>query len=78
MTRTMIYLPEGLHRSLKHLAVERTTSLTALIREAVEVLYREDVEDLQIGRERLKDYLAHPERAVSYAQARAKRLRRAA
>ena len=75
MTRTMIYLPEGLHRGLKHLAVERATSLTALIREAVEALYREDLEDFQIGRERLKDYVAHPERAVPYAQVRAKRLR---
>lgn len=78
MTRTMIYLPEGLHRSLKHLAVERATSLTALIREAAEMLYREDLEDLQISRERLKDYLVHPERAMSYAHARAKRLHRAA
>ena len=78
MTRTMVYLPEGLHRGLKHLAVERATSLTALIREAVEVLYREDLDDLQISRERLAEYLAHPERAVPYAQARAKRLHRAA
>ena len=78
MTRTMVYLPEGLHRGLKHLAVERATSLTALIREAVEVLYREDLDDLQISRERFAEYLAHPERAVPYAQARAQRLHRAA
>lgn len=73
MTRTMVYLPEGLHRGLKHLAVERDTSMTELIREAVEVLYREDLKDLQIGRTRLRDYLAHPERAISYERYRSRR-----
>ncbi len=73
MTRTMIYLPEELHRALRHLAVERDTSLTGLIREAVEVLYREDLEDLRVGRQRLKEYLAHPDRTTSYERYRARR-----
>lgn len=76
MTRTMVYLEDDLHRRLKHLAVERRTSLAALIREAVDALYREDVEDLRIGRQRLADYLRHPERGVAYAGYRAKRIQR--
>ena len=73
MTRTMVYLPEELHRNLKHLAVERGTSLTELVREAVDVLYHEDVEDLRIGHQRLAEYRAHPERAASYATYRSHR-----
>ena len=78
MIRTMIYLPEALHRALKHLAVERNTSLTELIRESAEVLYQEDLKDLRIGGQRLKEYLAHPERGVSYPAYRQRRHRRAA
>ena len=73
MTRTMVYLPDELHRGLKHLAVERRTSLAKLVQEAVEVLYEEDLHDLKTGRERLRDYLAHPEKATPYSQYRQKR-----
>lgn len=78
MVRTMIYLPEAIHRGLKHLAIEREASLTELIREAVEVLYREDLEDLKVGQKRLREYLAHPERTVSYERYRSRRIRHAA
>lgn len=73
MVRTMVYLPDELHRAVKHLAVERRTSIAKLVTEALEALYQEDVEDLKTGRERLDSYLAHPERAVSYSSARVKR-----
>lgn len=76
MTRTMVYLPDELHQGLKHLAVERRTSLAKLVQEAVEVLYQEDLEDLRIGRQRLHGYLKHPERATSYATYRSKRFKR--
>lgn len=76
MMRTMVYLEDDLHRRLKHLAVERRTSLAALIREAVAALYQEDIEDLRIGRERLADYLKHPERGLSYTDYRAGRMHR--
>jgi predicted transcriptional regulator len=74
MTRTMVYLNEEIHRRLKHLAVERHTSLTALIREAVSIQYREDLEDVQVGRTRRQEYLKHPERVIPYASYRAQRL----
>ncbi len=78
MVRTMIYLPESLHRNLKHLAIERHTSLTGLVREGVETLYREDLEDLKVGQKRLEELLAHPGKAVSYAEYRNRRRRHAA
>lgn len=56
MKRTMIYLPEDLHKNLKRLAVERETSLASLVREAVETLYQEDIEDLAHAREFLESY----------------------
>lgn len=73
MTRTMVYLEEELHRRLKHLAVERHTSLAALIREAVAAQYWEDVDDLRVGRQRLAEYLKHPERSLPYTVYRARR-----
>ena len=76
MTRTMVYLQDEVHRRLKHLAVEQHTSLVALIREAVEALYREDMADLRIGRQRLSEYLRHPERVTSYAEYRTQRAKR--
>ncbi len=72
----MVYLPDELHRGLKHLAVEQGTSLAELVREAVEMLFRENMEDLRIARSRLGEYLKHPERAIPYASYRAKRLKR--
>lgn len=78
MIRTMVYLPEPLHRSLKHLAIERRTSLTGLIRESVETLYRQEIEDLRIGQKRLKEHLAHPKRSELYSNYRSRRRRHAA
>jgi len=75
MTRTMVYLPDEIHRGLKYLAVERRTSMAKLVQEAVEMLYREDLEDLQIGRKRLQEYLAHPTRVIPYEVYRKKRLK---
>ena len=66
MVRTMVYLPEELHKAIKHLAIERRTSIAKLIQEALEVLYREDLEDLQSGRERLQDYLKAAENFSTY------------
>ena len=76
MIRTMVYLPEALHKAVKHLAVERGTSLAKLVTEALEALYREDIEDLGMGRERFQAYLKSPEKAVAYSDYRNKRSKR--
>lgn len=73
MIRTMVYLPEALHKAVKHLAVERGTSLAKLVTEALEAFYKEDIEDLGVGRERLKTYLKNTDKAVSYTDYRSKR-----
>ena len=73
MTRTMVYLPDNLHKAIKYLAVERHTSMAKLVQEALESLYQEDIEDLKVGRERLVGFLEHPSKASSYSEYRAKR-----
>lgn len=76
MIRTMVYLPEQLHKMIKHLAIERRTSMAKLVAEALEALYQEDVDDMRTGRERLAHYMAQPATAVPYTAYRAKRLKR--
>ena len=39
MKRTMIYLPDGVHKGLKELALEANTSVAELIRKAVNAVY---------------------------------------
>ena len=76
MTRTMVYLPDELHRAIKHLAVERRTSMAKLVAEALEMLYKEDIEDLKTARERFKSYLKKPDAALPYSSFRSKLLKR--
>lgn len=74
MIRTMVYLPDALHRAVKHLAVERRTSIAKLVTEALESLYQEDIEDLEAGRRGLQSYLSQPDKAAPYSSYRSKRL----
>lgn len=76
MIRTMVCLPEGLHKAIKHLAVERGTSIAKLVTEALEALYKEDIDDLRVSCERFDHYLSNPENTVAYASYRVKRLKR--
>ncbi|MCL0091341.1 ribbon-helix-helix domain-containing protein [Dehalococcoidales bacterium] len=64
MKRTMIYLPEQTHQGLRKLAFERDTSIAELIRQAIDTVYGEDIEDIQDMEEELTKYRAHPESAV--------------
>ena len=73
MIRTMVYLPDSLHRAVKHLAVERRTSIAKLVTEALEVLYQEDIEDLKVGRNRLQGYSIQPSKVISYSVYRTKK-----
>ena len=56
MKRTMVYLPDELHKDIKRLAVERETTMAALLREALEALRDEDMDDLAHAREFLSAY----------------------
>ena len=76
MIRTMVYLPDNLHRAIKYLAVDRRTSMAKLVQEALESLYKEDIDDLHKGRERLAHFMEHPLKASDYSDYRAKRLKK--
>ena len=64
MKRTMIYLPEQTHEGLRKLAFEANTSIAELIRQAIDTVYSEDIEDIQDMEEELTKYRAHPESAI--------------
>jgi len=64
MKRTMIYLPEQTHQGLRKLAFEANTSIAELIRQAIDTVYGEDIEDIQEMEEELAKYRAHPESAI--------------
>ena len=73
MVRTTIYLPEHLHNSLKHLAVERRSSMAVLLRDAVEEVYQHDMKGLHAAHQAWKAHLKHPGKTVSARQYFAKR-----
>jgi predicted DNA-binding protein len=60
MKKTMIYLPEETHEGLRKLAFEAKTSIAALIRRAVDVVYGEDIEDIRDMEEELAKYRLEP------------------
>ncbi len=64
MKRTMIYLPEQTHQGLRKLAFEANTSIAELIRQAIDIVYGEDVADIQDMEEELAKYRANPESAI--------------
>ena len=64
MKRTMIYIPEQTHQWLRKLAFEANTSIAELIRRAIDMVYGEDIEDIQDMEEELAKYRAYPESAI--------------
>ncbi len=64
MKRTMIYLPEQTHQGLRKLAFEANTSIAELVRQAVDIVYGEDIADIQDMEEELAKYRANPESAI--------------
>ena len=76
MKRTMILLPADTHKRLKHLAVERETSLGQIVRDAVEGLVREDKEDIARAAAVLKSFRLGS--GTSYESYRSRRLRSSA
>ncbi|MFC1957284.1 hypothetical protein ACFLX0_00495 [Chloroflexota bacterium] len=64
MKRTMIYLPETTHQGLRKLAFEANSSIAELIRQAIDIVYGEDVADIKDMEEELAKYRDNPESAV--------------
>ena len=61
----MVYLPEPVHQGLRKLAVEPNISVAELIRRAVDILYGEDIGDIQDMEEELAKFRADPESAAN-------------
>lgn len=65
MKKIIIHLPNKTHHGLKALATEANVSVAKLIKRAVELVYGEDIEDINDMEKEIAYYEAHPESAVS-------------
>ncbi len=75
MKKTMIYLPEDLHKNLKRLAVERDTSMAELLRDAAVAVVEEGTEDLEDARQALQEFRRDPSSAVALSDYHRRRKR---
>ncbi|MBI4249458.1 MAG: ribbon-helix-helix protein, CopG family [Elusimicrobia bacterium] len=75
MKKTMIYLPDDLHKNLKRLAVERDTSMAELMRDAALAVVEEGREDLEDARKALQEFRRDPSSAVPLAEYHRRRKR---
>lgn len=64
MKKTMVYLNEEIHEGLRKLAFENNTSIAGLIRQAIDLVYGEDIEDIKDMEAELARYQAQPGSAV--------------
>lgn len=64
MKKTMVYLNEEIHEGLRKLAFENNTSIAGLIRQAIDLIYSEDIEDIKDMEAELARYQAQPGSAV--------------
>jgi len=64
MRKTMVYVNEETHRGLKKLAFEKDTSIAELIRRAIDIVYGEDIEDIQDMEDELARYQSQPGSAI--------------
>ncbi|MFO7996715.1 MAG: hypothetical protein R6U93_06210 [Dehalococcoidia bacterium] len=64
MKKTMVYVNEETHRGLKKLAFEKDTSIAELIRRAIDIVYGEDIEDINDMEDELARYQKEPGSAL--------------
>jgi hypothetical protein len=64
MRKTMVYISEETHGGLKKLAFEKDTSIAELIRRAIDIVYGEDIEDIQDMEDELARYQSQPGSAI--------------
>ena len=60
MKKTMVYISEDVHKGLRKLAFESNTSIAELIRRAIDIVYGEDIEDIEDMEEELARYQSRP------------------
>lgn len=73
--KTMIYLPDELHKNLKRLAVERDTSMADIIRDAAVAVLEEEREDLADAAKALAEFRRDPASAIPLAEYHRRRRR---
>jgi Arc/MetJ-type ribon-helix-helix transcriptional regulator len=64
MKKVLIYFPEELHEGMRELAFRRRTSVSELVRTAVETLYEDELDSIE-GEKGLDEYLADPSASIS-------------
>ena len=72
MKKLLIYMPEELHTGLREMAHRRRTTMSELIRRAVERVYEDDLDAIE-AEKGLEEYLADPSAAISLEAFIAKR-----
>ena len=68
MKRTTIFLPDEVHKNLKYMALDHNVSMAELLREAVESVYKEDLQDIQLAKQARIEHKKNPKRTVEAAE----------
>ncbi len=55
MSKATLYLDDGIHKALRMKAAETSRSMSDLVNEALEASLLEDLEDIEVWRERRND-----------------------
>ncbi len=70
MRKTLVYLPEQLHFGLKEIAHRRSTTMSNLVRKALEQAYEDELDAIDMEQE-LKEYASDPSSAMSWEEFKA-------
>jgi predicted transcriptional regulator len=72
MKRILVTMPDELHEELKELAHRRRTTMSRLMRVAVETVYEDELDAIS-GEMGLEDFLDDPDRGISVEELDARR-----
>lgn len=72
MKKVLVYFSGELHEGLRELAFRRRTSLSELVRSAVETAYEDELDAIE-GEKGLDEYLSDPGNSISIQDYMAKR-----
>lgn len=72
MKRLLVTIPDELHEELRELAHRKKTTMSSLLRTAVETVYEDELDTIaaEIGRD---DFLSDPDRGISIDELIARR-----
>ncbi len=67
MKKLMVYLEDEMHEDLRTLAFKRRTTMAALIRQAIETAYEDELDAATMERE-MEEYARDPDSAMSWEE----------